>query len=525
MWTNLLLVPPLTNRQGRGHPWPAQCLLSPPRSCSGGAARGRVKRRNDCFALDDKSSNLCFSANRTEDAVWPAIPYSTLTSDPQSDADLTNQSQWALNGVTLQQKLLPSRKGSSPLISKESLTRQKEEETLYPPLQPPRSLESPVIPLSPDPFGRYPSSFIPFEEVPPVPAVPEMPTRPTHRSKKSSISSTIIEERTPSSRFSLDSTPDDHLNNLAPGKDSRSRSTSIVSVKNIRKFWRKSGAKGSISQSTPGSGKNSPIPSPNNFLPPPTPSPVPTDTPQSQYPPLPPSRAPSRADSVLDHIRFDQDSKYPVYSNKGSSNQSSAPVPSTTMGPSPSPTPPQENKSGSVRKSILKGLRSGSFSQTPAPVDNAHTSVDKLNGESIPQGQKKRRTGAFENVSHRVRGSVSSALYDLPPSPNIPEHFINGNQPQRVSISTNNTNKAHRASVKRAGPAGSHSSTDSSTPSIVSPLSSASPPQNDGVMVRRGSQDSEDELSGLDNSQFELITPPKNGMRSSLSYPYHGLEH
>jgi len=45
------------------------------------------------------------------------------------------------------------------------------------------------------------------------------------------------------------------------------------------------------------------------------------------------------------------------------------------------------------------------------------------------------------------------------------------------------------------------------------------------VIVRRGSQDTDDEFSGLDNSEFELITPPKHGMRSSLSYPYHGLEH
>jgi hypothetical protein len=55
-------------------------------------------------------------------------------------------------------------------------------------------------------------------------------------------------------------------------------------------------------------------------------------------------------------------------------------------------------------------------------------------------------------------------------------------------------------------------------------VSNASPPENNGVIIRRGSQDSEDEFSGLDNSQFELITPPKHGLRSSLSYPYHGLE-
>ena len=426
----------------------------------------------------------------------------------------------------------PRRNGSPPLISEESLARQKENEALY--LQPPRSLESPVIPLSPDPFGRYPSSFIPFEEVPPVPAVPEMPTRPTHKATKSSISSmTIKEERTPSSRFSLDSTPEDHdPANLAPGRDSRTRSTSIVSVKNIRKFWRKSGSKTSISQPTPGSGKSSPTPPPNNHLlptPPPNnlllPTPSPAETPQSPYPSLPPSRAPSRADSVLDLLRFDQDSKYPIHPNKPASNQA------TTTGPSPSPTPPPENKTGSVRKSILKSLRGGSFSQTTAPGDNARTSIEKPNGEQIPQGQgssKKRRPSAFESVTHRVRGSVSSTLYDLPPSPNIPEHFsIGGNQSQRASISTNNNNttKARRASMKRFGPAGSQSSTDSSTPSIISPVSAASPPQNNGVIVRRGSQDSEDEFSGLDNSQFELITPPKHGMRSSLSYPYHGLEH
>lgn len=469
---------------------------------------------------------MCFSASQPEDTTWPAVPHSALTSDARGsllDADPASQPQWALNGVAIQPpRSFPSRKGSSPLIPEEPLAKQREDEALYPSLQPPRSLESPIIPLSPDPFGRYPSSFIPFEEVPPVPAVPDMPTRPTHKAKKSSISSTVIkEERTPSSRFSFDSTSDDHnSNNLVPGRDSRARSTSIVSVKNIRKFWRKSGTKGSISQPTPNSGKNSPTP--------PALSPVPTDTPQSQYPPLPPSRAPSRAESVLDNLRFDQDSKYPIPPSKTPSNQGPTPGPST-MGPSPSPTLPPENKTGSVRKSILKSLGAGSFSRTPATGDNARTSIDRSNGEPIPQGQgssKKRRPSAFESVSHRVRGSVSSTLYDLPPSPNIPEHFsISGNQPQRMSISTNNTTKPNRASMKRAGPAGSQSSTDSSTPSIVSPGLTASPPRNNGVIVRRGSQDSEDELSGLDNSQFELITPPKHGMRSSLSYPYHGLEH
>ena len=421
------------------------------------------------------------------------------------------------------QKPSLGRKGSPSLISEKPLPTPREEDNLYPPLQPPRNLESPVIPLSPDPFGRHPSSFFPFEVTPSVPAVPEMPT---HKAEKPSISSAIInEERAPSSRFSFDSTTEDHNpNNLAPGRDSRSRSASIVSVKSIRKFWRKSGTKGSISLSAPSSGKSSPTP-PQINPPPLTPSPVPSDTPQSQYPALPPSRAPSRADSVLDNLRFDQDSKYPIHPSKAHSNQTS------TQGtePSPSPAPPPENKTGSVRKSILKSLKAGSFSQGLIPGDSARMSVDKSSGELIPQAQgstKKRRPNPFENVTHRVRGSMSSALSDLPPSPSIPEHFTNGTQPPKVSIPTNNPNKAHRASMKRAGPAGSQSSTNSSTPSIVSPVSNASPPRNNVVIVRRGSQDTDDdEFSGLDNSQFELITPPKHGLRSSLSYPYHGLEH
>ncbi|KAF9786929.1 hypothetical protein BJ322DRAFT_1121556, partial [Thelephora terrestris] len=458
------------------------------------------------------------SAGRHEDATWPTISLTSDTQDSQPDIGPSSPPRRTLNGVAMQSpKQSPGRKGSPSLISEKPLSPPREEENLYPPLQHPQSSESPVIPLSPDPFGRYPSSFFQSEEVPPVPAIPEMATRPTHRAEKSSISSAIIkEERAPSSRFSLDSTTDDHApNSLAPGRDPRSRSTSIVSVKSIRKFWRKSGTKGSISQSTPGSGKTSPTPPPNNY-PPPTPSPVPSDTPQSQYPPLPSSRAPSRSDSVMDLLRFDQDSKYPIHPSKPPSHQG------PTTEPSPSPTPPPENKTGSVRKSILKSLKSGSFSQTTAPGE-VRTSLEKSNGES-QSSTKKRRPNPFENVTHRVRGSMSSALSELPPSPSIPEHFASGTQPQKVSIPTNNANKAHRASMKRAGPAGSQSSTNSSTPSIVSPVSNASPPQNNGVIIRRGSQDSEDEFSGLDNSQFELITPPKHGLRSSLSYPYHGLE-
>lgn len=448
----------------------------------------------------------------------------------QRDPDLSNLPQRSSNGVAMQpQKPLHGRKGSPPLMPEKLLSIPREGENLYPPLQSHRGLESPVIPLSPDPFGRHPSSFFPLEEVPSVPPVPEMPTQQTHRAEKLSISSALIdEERVPSSRFSFDSTTDDHNpNNLAPGRDSRSRSTSIVSVKSIRKFWRKSGNKSSISLSTPASGKTSPTP-PSNNPPPPTPSPVPSDTPQSQYPSLPPSRAPSRADSALDNLRFDQDSKYPIHPAKGPSNQPSTQGPSAAIEPSPSSATLPEHKTGSVRKSILKGLKSGSFSQITISGDAARMSVDKSGAELIPQAQgsaKKRRQNPFENVTHRVRGSMSSALSDLPPSPSIPEHFTNGNQPPKVSIPTNNNaNKAHRTSMKRAGPAGSQSSTNSSTPSILSPVSNASPPGNNGVIVRRGSEDTDDEFSGLDNSQFELITPPKHGMRSSLSYPYHGLE-
>ena len=101
-------------------------------------------------------------------ASWPAVPYSMINEDEEKDPDAPpSPPKFAFNGISTEppkamfraNRSSNSRPGS---ISNETLARQRalaEEQGLYPPLGPgtPRNEDSPIIPLSPDPFGRYPS--------------------------------------------------------------------------------------------------------------------------------------------------------------------------------------------------------------------------------------------------------------------------------------------------------------------------------------------------------------------------------
>lgn len=138
-----------------------------------------------------------------------------------------------------------------------------------------RNEDSPVIPLSPDPFGRYPSeaeaTFIagerqsqlylddPLAQEPTISHPPErgsslgLPDAGELRSRPIS--------QTPSSRFSLDSvTAEEPTKAGAAPHVLAPKQSGLMGVKSIRKLWRKSESKrSSLSTSAqPGSGRTSP---------------------------------------------------------------------------------------------------------------------------------------------------------------------------------------------------------------------------------------------------------------------------
>jgi hypothetical protein len=445
--------------------------------------------------------------------------------------------KWSINGVSSVPPTSPyaGKKRSSKIISEETNAR-KAENDLYPYLQSP-SYGPSVIPLSPDPFRRFTSDS--NDQHNNASMEPLLVTHPSPR--KSSLSGFSQFENVasmPSSRFSVDSTLSETgaAASQAPQKGPP-RGSSMVSVKSIRKLWRKS-TKGSVSAPLPSgsnsaSGKISPQPPPpppprlpvskevpappqspsfSEMLPPPTPS----------LPSLPPSRAVSRADSSTDHSR-DQETRYPLrYTSISPTPQLVASLALASRAESPSVPPlhnPPLDKNGGGRKSILKTWKStsGSFSQN---YDSSRSTPDHNHGDLSMSATvtRKRRPSVFDSASSLMRGSAASLVYDVPPSPSIPDHFSNNPSPQFK-------NNMSSTRLTRQAPAGSFSSTDSSPP-IVSPLTTTSP-RHGAAIIQRTSGESYRSRPSLDNSQFEIVSPKLNslGMRSSLSYPYNELDH
>ncbi|KAH6916665.1 hypothetical protein BKA70DRAFT_1250221 [Coprinopsis sp. MPI-PUGE-AT-0042] len=200
-------------------------------------------------------------------ASWPAIPFSQIKrgssdSEPQAPSNVNLNSsdpnqppappQLALNGVTTSaSRSFAPRSNVNGEASAETLQRRKEmeqEHAMYgrkdqpgaarPSTPPPKvggATDSPVIPLSPDPFGRFSSS------------TPDLPiiTKPSEKwdtatMGRNSISAEKSGGRARSgttSRFSVDSIPEGQIP-AAP--KAASKGTNLMSVKGIKNLWRKS---------------------------------------------------------------------------------------------------------------------------------------------------------------------------------------------------------------------------------------------------------------------------------------------
>jgi hypothetical protein len=286
----------------------------------------------ECTLIHTKSSLLThrprtYRFPSKSSPVWPAVPYASLRRQDdggETSPDLPPVPKLALNGISNAIPMSPYKKSFSSSGDNESEESKARKQgsidhgptypgIISPSFQKPASSGSgsPVIPLSPDPFGRFSSTHNTSSPSPLAPNSPDF------------LSQMDLPSPAPSSRFSLDSTDE--------GRNNRS-SASINPVKSIKSLWRK-GRKASMSfGSGSGSGTAFAAPSGSPRSTPPVPSlsgsrslgqshssqesvttvalPPDKHTPNSPYhdTPLPPPHGHSSINSLI----FDQESPYPV---------------------------------------------------------------------------------------------------------------------------------------------------------------------------------------------------------------------
>lgn len=424
------------------------------------------------------------------------------------------------------------------------------------------SVDSPVLPLSPDPFGRFPSNDTEPMNIP--------------MSRGSSIAKSHL---SPSSRFSVDSVGEDEATPKAKGN--------MVSMRSIRKLWRKSN-KASVSSTAP-------MPSIQS-RPPSSVFPLNTDANASKTPsPATPTAAkgPQKTrnsrDEGLDPFYFDQDPKYPSarrntpspspqsafqFPPQSSAASSRSATPSSHSPSIPQPSTPNPamgmEKVRSVRKSFVSKWKNGSDGGNS--LGGGGSSTDSITGMDTT---RKRRPSMLD-VTGLMRGSVSSqassaggsSIGQSPSMPELPAIFRNPemqspSSPQhpgspstmsshtrltsRGSMSTLLTMASNIDAERSAGPgrrkpqqqASTDSSVSTQEPDIPTPVSAVAPlsfhknkgtPQSavfdsmgePGVIgkggpgvageIRMGSVDtlgSEGlrESGSFDESQFEMVNP------------------
>ncbi|TFK56456.1 hypothetical protein OE88DRAFT_1649752 [Heliocybe sulcata] len=439
------------------------------------------------------------------EASWPAVPYSMLSnqedeSPPPSPSAGPVPPRLTVNGISRDApKIFSAQRSSTDSAMSESAARKREleeEGMQYPGLTPHlmHNVNSPVIPLSPDPFGRFPSM--------PAPVVETAADRDSQAFSdgRQSSASEYSHSRAPSSRFSSDSIVQEEAD-IKTLKNAGSAGASLVSVKSIKKLWRKSN-KNSVSAagtSSPNGGRLSPQvnamqngrqemmpppPRPNNIQPMPSPS-------------YPQQMAPARR-TELDVLHFNQESPYPMPMRRASPyppRTTPSPQPSYFSQPPSTPnTPPVEppqgptntpGDRGSVRKSILKHWKSSSMLSGKSEVIPEGSATEQF------EPTRKRRPSIL-GLGLKSKASISS-LSEIPPSPNLPEEFVAANRAARRS------QQSFGNGMSRVQMTPTPTSSMQSSPPRRSPF--GSPP-----MSQRPSYEDDDGHS-FDASQFEIVSP------------------
>ena len=345
------------------------------------------------------------------------------------------------------------------------------------------------IPLSPDPFGRHPSIYevdsAPVQSYwdPVAQKISSDPLGP--RPSVSSIDDGpgSLDSATPSSRFSADSSNVMDTKPTAP----------LVSVKSLKKLWRKS---------KPSSGAQSQPPTPGraSFLLPSSPHP-PTPTDQFMAPPIPNAITKSpNGKTYVGQLQHDQETSFPSYPSRPSLSGSRPNSPAVLLN-----APPQE-KPG-IRKSILKSWKSvaGSGLQQPTSVSEPRRSSERpISNETI----KPRRPSVLD-------GSI-------PPSPRLPEQYVLSNH-----IRTGSNIIERRKSVVRAKTGHHYSSAShdllSTSPLSLSPAVTQTPGSASSSQSQFSAYSRDSHTESLETSQFEVAPSPK--VHPNLAYPYMTLDH
>ncbi|KAJ7103080.1 hypothetical protein B0H15DRAFT_192261 [Mycena belliarum] len=273
----------------------------------------------------------------SQQAVWPAVPFTSLPARTSAAAAATGPPQLAVNGVSAAMPRMFRAGGptSPTLATSESELRRRdlaEETALYPALTPsigPKSsLNSPLIPLSPDPFGRHPSQLprpddttgngkgarqsVSYWDAPVVIPAPE-PEKAVGR--KGSIASFT---ETKSSRFSTDSTHGEGASGGLNAAQKQMNRTTLMSVKGIKNLWRKSN-KNSVSGVSVNTGARTISSVPENAY-----------SPLSPPPPQRPNR-PSMEDMDLPDVDVPPPPRTPITSGFG--NVGRPPMPQQPRSP------------------------------------------------------------------------------------------------------------------------------------------------------------------------------------------------
>ncbi|KAJ7070591.1 hypothetical protein C8F01DRAFT_1106976 [Mycena amicta] len=245
-----------------------------------------------------------------------------------------------------------------------------------------------------------------------------------------------------------------------------------------------------------------------------------------------------------DELHWDQESPYPTRMMRAPSVSSSvpsrppsaasinhpspSPAPATTPPPMPaSPPPPPgaslaDKEKASARKSILKWKAAAGGSTSSLNI-NSNTGGAAVPAPLTPSATSFRATRRPSFSGSSISGSPSqgSPLVlppDIPPSPKLPEQFINfGAPPQPPASVRSRPNSAaimrRRVSAKMASTATDASSNIARKHRTQGSMASSS--------YSQGSEETHESTS-LDTSGFEIVSPKTGG---SLSFPYHELDH
>ena len=376
---------------------------------------------------------------------------------------------------------MPASSPSSTVLTESQLRRRELEQATYPATMPSPSrqintVSDSPIPLSPDPFGRHPSIY-------------EVDSAPMHSywdpvaqkfSHEPPGSRPSIDEgpwslnsATPSSRFSADSS------GIMDEDDRTTKSTApLVSVKGLKKLWRKSKPSSSTLPQPLTSGRAS-------FRLSSSPHP-PTPTDQLMTPPVP--NAITRGSNGKVHVgqlQFDQESSYPSYPSRPSLSGSRPNSPAILLN-----APPLE-KPG-IRKSILKSWKSvagGGPQQSTNGFEPRKSTERPVSNETI----KARRPSVLD-------GSI-------PPSPRLPEQYLPSNH---VRTGSNFLERRKSVTRSRMGP-GHHSSASHDLLSSILPVRSPVIMQAPGSASSSQSQLSAlSRDSSLETSHFEVVPSQKS---------------